>query len=111
MDVFSWSVPFLAEKVTNMLFNLIKRGAPDVADKEDDFDMDKMLKSEEVDDKKKKQLVMKGKVSSVAKMSKMFTTLREESEMLLQIKNISPDGKLPRGLLLQGKPAIKNGKY
>jgi serine/threonine-protein phosphatase 2B catalytic subunit len=111
MDVFSWSVPFLAEKVTNMLFNLIKRGAGDLAqEKEDDIDMDKMLKSEEVDDKKKKQLVMKGKVSSVAKMSKMFTTLREESEMLLQIKNISPDGKLPRGLLLQGKPAIKNGK-
>ena len=38
----------------------------------------------------------------------MFTTLREESEMLLKIKNISPDGKLPRGLLLAGKPAIKN---
>jgi serine/threonine-protein phosphatase 2B catalytic subunit len=99
MDVFSWSVPFLAEKVTNMLFNLIKRGAGD-GPQEDDIDLDKVLKSEEIDDKKKKQLVMKGKVSSVAKMSKMFTTLREESEMLLQIKNISPDGKLPRGILL-----------
>ena len=54
-------------------------------------------------------LAIKGKVFSVAKMSRMFTTLREESELLLQIKNISPDGKLPRGLLLQGKPAIKNG--
>ena len=41
----------------------------------------------------------------------MFATLREESEMLLKIKNISPDGKLPRGLLLEGKPAIKNGKF
>ena len=40
----------------------------------------------------------------------MYTTLREESEMLLKIKNICPDGKLPRGLLLEGKPAIKNGK-
>lgn len=38
----------------------------------------------------------------------MFSTLREESEMLLKIKNMSPDGKLPRGLLLEGKPAIKN---
>lgn len=40
----------------------------------------------------------------------MYTTLREESEMLLKIKNICPDGKLPRGILLEGKPAIKNGK-
>jgi len=41
-------------------------------------------------------------------MNKMFTTLKEESELILRIKNISPDGKLPRGLLLEGKPAIKN---
>jgi serine/threonine-protein phosphatase 2B catalytic subunit len=108
MDVFSWSVPFLAEKVTNMLFNLLKKGAGDLGD--EDIDLDRVLKSDDMDEKKKKQLIMKGKVCSVAKMSKMFTTLREESEMLLQIKNISPDGKLPRGILLQGKPAIKNGK-
>lgn len=51
---------------------------------------------------------MKNKVTSIAKMAKMFCTLREESELLLQIKNISPDGKLPRGILMEGKPAIKN---
>jgi serine/threonine-protein phosphatase 2B catalytic subunit len=53
---------------------------------------------------------MKGKINSVARMNRMYTTLREESELLLKIKNICPDGKLPRGLLLEGKPAIKNGK-
>lgn len=52
--------------------------------------------------------MMKGKIGSVARISRMYATLREESEMLLKIKNISPDGKLPRGLLLAGKPAIKN---
>ena len=56
----------------------------------------------------KKGLIIKNKVRSVARMSKMFTTLREESETLLKLKNMSPDGKLPRGLLLDGKPAIKN---
>jgi serine/threonine-protein phosphatase 2B catalytic subunit len=56
----------------------------------------------------KKGLIIKNKVRSVARMSKMFATLREESETLLKLKNMSPDGKLPRGLLLEGKPAIKN---
>ena len=28
--------------------------------------------------------------------------------MILKIKNISPDGKLPRGILLDGKPAIRH---
>ena len=51
---------------------------------------------------------IRGKIQSVAKMNKMFSTLREESDMILKIKNISPDGKLPRGILLDGKPAIKH---
>ena len=113
MDVFSWSVPFLAEKVTNMLFNLVKKSQSDIPN-DDNVDLEKVLKEKTPEEsteeeKKKRQIVMRGKISSVAKMTRMFSTLREESEMLLQIKNISPDGKLPRGILLQGKPAIKNG--
>ena len=33
-------------------------------------------------------------------MMKMFKVRRENSELILKIENISPDGKLPRGLLL-----------
>ena len=58
--------------------------------------------------KVKKRLLIKGKIQSVAKMNKMFSTLREDSELILKIKNISPDGKLPRGILLEGKPAIRH---
>ena len=107
MDVFSWSVPFLAEKVTNMLFHIIKFGGDGVAD---DVDINTVIGMGEFTTKMSRQFVMKGKINSVARLSKMYATLREESEMLLKIKNISPDGKLPRGLLLEGKPAIKNGK-
>jgi serine/threonine-protein phosphatase 2B catalytic subunit len=110
LDVFSWSVPFLSEKVINMLFHIIKKTGTDISDAEEGVNMEKVLHTDDMDEKMKRQLVIKGKVSSVAKMTRMFATLREESEMLLQIKNISPDGKLPRGLLLEGKPAIKNGK-
>jgi serine/threonine-protein phosphatase 2B catalytic subunit len=100
MDVFTWSLPFLAEKVTSMLYNVIKKGG---GDEEDDL-VDELNNL----NKNMKKQNIKGKITGVARISRMYTTLREESETLLKIKNISPDGKLPRGLLLAGKPAIKN---
>ena len=51
-------------------------------------------------------MIVKSKINSVAKMCKMFGVLRAEQEMIIKIKNISPDGKLPRGLLLEGMPSI-----
>ncbi len=80
MDVFSWSMPFLAEKVTNMLLNIIVRGG-DVTDEE--VDLETILKKENIDPKMKRQLIMKGKINSVARMNRMYNTLKEESEMLL----------------------------
>jgi hypothetical protein len=53
---------------------------------------------------------VRSKIKAVGRINMMFTTLREEREVLLKIKNLSADGKLPRGILLEGKSAIKNGK-
>lgn len=108
MDIFTWSLPFVAEKVTNMLHHMVKKG-DDYIDIDED-QMHTLLRQQSLEEKLKKKLSIKSKVNSVARISRMFTTLREESEMLLKIKNISPDGKIPRGLLMAGKPAIKNGK-
>lgn len=79
MDVFSWSVPFLAEKVTNMLFSILKKGGEG---DEGEVDINQLL-AEAMDPKIKRQIAMKGKINSVARMSRMYTTLREQSEMLL----------------------------
>ncbi len=51
---------------------------------------------------------MMGKIKTVARMQKMFSTLKNESESLLKIKGMAPDGKIPRGLLLEGRPAIRD---
>jgi serine/threonine-protein phosphatase 2B catalytic subunit len=44
----------------------------------------------------------------MSKMMKMFKTLREENESVMQLKGICPDGKVPIGLLLEGKKALES---
>ena len=43
-------------------------------------------------------------------MLKMFRVLREENELIVQLRGFCPDEKLPRGILLKGRDAIKTGK-
>lgn len=50
--------------------------------------------------------VFRNKVKAVTRMIKMFKVLREEKEMILQLKGLCPDNKVPRGLLAQGREAI-----
>ena len=106
MDVFSWSMPFLAEKITQMLVTVVTKYDDGEGDPEAEIGNISGMTPEEI--AAKRADIMKKKVKSIARMSKMFSTLREESETLLKLKNMSPDGKLPRGLLMDGKPAIRN---
>lgn len=36
MDVFSWSMPFLAEKVVSMLYTIVKKGGPEEVEEGED---------------------------------------------------------------------------
>ena len=38
----------------------------------------------------------------------MFKNMKDSQDILLEIKEMSPDGRIPHGLLLKGKPAIKD---
>ena len=82
--MFSWSLPFLAEKVSSMLYTIVKK-CTNLDDEEEKDDVDlKALMGEDIqklprdEAKIKKRQLIKGKIQSVGKMSKMFTTLRED---------------------------------
>jgi len=103
IDLFTWSMPFLAEKVTEMLFNIIGRNeafSPKTSKELDEIDFTKLVaKGPSQEDKYE---VLRTKVKSIARLMKMFKNLRENSEMLLMLKDRAPDGKVPKGLLLEG---------
>ncbi len=43
----------------------------------------------------------------MSRMMKMYKTLREENESIVMLKGICPDGRVPKGLLLEGKRALE----
>eukprot|EP00347_Sterkiella_histriomuscorum_P002668 403367261 len=107
MDIFTWSVPFVAEKVVEMLFNVLKQGQELPDEEEEQVDPKKLIEQESTPKSSKADL-LRNKVRAMSKMMKMFKILREENESVMQLKGICPDGKVPKGLLLEGKKAIEN---
>jgi len=130
MDVFSWSMPFLVEKVTEVLYHVLQP-----AGKEEDelpplpphvkslcrvslsesqnkaVELASMLSQsslvsthvsdaqDEVDPRER----LRRKVASVGRMARMFKTLRQENETMIQLKGVCPGHRLPPGLLVGGK--------
>lgn len=105
LDVFSWSLPFLAEKVISLMAYILKQTTEDIDEEGENTAVNEVTTTA---DKMKKFGKIKTKIKTMARMQKMFATLKEESETLLKIKGMAPDGKIPRGLLLDGRPAIRD---
>eukprot|EP00019_Armaparvus_languidus_P000727 CAMPEP_0168598320 /NCGR_PEP_ID=MMETSP0420-20121227/11327_1 /TAXON_ID=498008 /ORGANISM="Pessonella sp." /LENGTH=324 /DNA_ID=CAMNT_0008635615 /DNA_START=505 /DNA_END=1476 /DNA_ORIENTATION=+ len=98
MDVFAWSTPFVTEKVAEILLVLLQLPDPP-APKSDDPNV--------LAEQEKRREAVKNKIRAVSRMRLMMKTLREERETILAIKELAPNGRLPKGLLTQGKDALK----
>lgn len=93
MDVFQWSLPFVAEKVTDMMARVLESSA---AEEDDDPD----------DHMNQRKGLLKQKVLAVSKVLRIYKMLRVNNESILQLKQLTPNHKVPFGLLSEGKEAI-----
>ena len=97
-NIFSWSLPFVSEKIGEMLLEIIKKDKSTTQSNETD---DNHLIDEAITQK------LKMKVQFISMLMKMYKTLREENELITKLKGFCPGNKIPRGILLEGPNALK----
>ena len=82
IDLFKWSIPFLAEKVTEMLFSIVGRNAaysPANSKELEHIDFSKLLKDySKEESKSERRDILRAKILSVGRMARIFKNLRYE---------------------------------
>lgn len=55
--------------------------------------------------------IIKRKVLAIGKMSRNYAVLKENPQLVQQLKCLSANGKLPMGILSSGEQGIRDGMY
>lgn len=122
MDVFTWSLPFVGEKVTEMLVSILNICTEEELEEDTPIIKENVGKPDTVhgtvtgtpvDVPKKSSILeddarrraLRNKIMAIAKVSRMYSVLREESDKVEYLKNINA-GILPRGALSNGSEGL-----
>lgn len=111
MDVFTWSLPFVGEKITDMLIAILNTCSKE--ELEDDetptsasADPASPPLAMDVDSTEVKRRAIKNKILAIGRLSRVFQVLREQSESVTELKTAA-GGRLPPGTLMLGAEGIK----
>ncbi|KAF2196064.1 Metallo-dependent phosphatase [Delitschia confertaspora ATCC 74209] len=112
MDVFTWSLPFVGEKITDMLIAILNTCSKEELEEETPTSVTSGPVSPPLsapldpDSTEFKRRAIKNKILAIGRLSRVFQVLREESERVTELKTAS-GGRLPAGTLMLGAEGIK----
>lgn len=112
MDVFTWSLPFVGEKITDMLIAILNTCSKE--ELEDDETPTSAsagpasppMPMDTTDASEIKRRAIKNKILAIGRLSRVFQVLREQSESVTELKTAA-GGRLPPGTLMLGAEGIK----
>jgi len=102
MDVFTWSLPFMSEKVIDMVYHMLDYGRDEDGNADQDLGNNISAAKENengIDD-------LMAKLNALARFRMVAQTLKTEKEKIVKLKALSPNKNLPSGLLFEGPKAI-----
>lgn len=124
MDVFTWSLPFVGEKVTDMLVSILnicteeelgeETVVSDSHEASNHSNISAVASSPSSDPPSEidpdsfeaKRQTLRNKVIAIGRVSRMYQVLRQESESVAHLKQLN-SGTLPKGSLLHGSEGLK----
>ncbi|MCJ1427933.1 3',5'-cyclic-nucleotide phosphodiesterase (PDEase) (3':5'-CNP) [Sticta canariensis] len=112
MDVFTWSLPFVGEKITDMLIAILNTCSKEELEEDPTPPLPSPVPTSptpttaETDSTEAKRRAIKNKILAIGRLSRVFQVLREESERVTELKTAS-GGRLPAGTLMLGAEGIK----
>ncbi|KIM26454.1 hypothetical protein M408DRAFT_313551 [Serendipita vermifera MAFF 305830] len=108
MDVFTWSLPFVGEKITDTLIAFLNWSNKEELAENNDQELAGDIPRGSDNRGPDKQRVITDKILEVRRIARACALLREKSERLSELKSLTSPSTLPSGNLFLSSEAIKS---